>query len=538
MGGPNFTSVETLLNFNNQNSNQLNNSKMSGNAFCASMDSMNSVMTSYTEGGNMAAVKAGHMPTDQNLRTSSGSAVKVASDLDDVCGGKKRQVTQIDELAEALGKLDLDKGLWSRLADMVRSSEAEVRYNGIHGLRMQLSVMGDIPIQDVVDTGVVPDLMKMIGHDAANQNLQFEVGWILTNIASGTRVQTQTIVEAGGIDKLILLLQSNIEEIRVQGLWGLANIAGDQAAYRNAILSHPTALQDIIATCECATQVESIRTGVWCISNICRGKPRPSFSSVKLALPYLASSVLHSNDLHIIRDACWALDGIGESIPGVDGILKSGIVQHLVALLSHHEHLVQRPALRVLGQIATGTAEQTQAIINHNVIPSLVRLLGSPLQPLRKDSCWTISNICAGTPEQIQQLIDENVFQFLVQTYRNDEDVQVRMEAAWAIVNAFTTLIPDQLEYLINVGCLSAICETLICDNARILRVVLTSLKNLLTFGATKAIELGMACNPVLQQIIAYGTQDKLLYLHSSAEQGGHYELWTESGTILQSYFT
>lgn len=68
--------------------------------------------------------------------------------------------------------------------------------------------------------------------------MQFEAAWVLTNIASGTSAQTQTVIKYGAIQKLVRLLKSESPNVAEQAVWALGNIAGDGPEARDFVLAH------------------------------------------------------------------------------------------------------------------------------------------------------------------------------------------------------------------------------------------------------------------------------------------------------------
>ncbi len=57
------------------------------------------------------------------------------------------------------------------------------------------------------------------------------------------------------------------------------------------------------------------------------------------------------------------------------------------------------PALRTIGNFATGSDYCVDKIINLGVIPKIIELCEHSKATLRKEACWMMSNVAAGSPE-------------------------------------------------------------------------------------------------------------------------------------------
>ena len=64
------------------------------------------------------------------------------------------------------------------------------------------------------------------------------------------------------------------------------------------------------------------------------------------------------------------------------------------------------PALRVIGNIVTGTDEQTQVVIDAGALAVFPSLLMNSKTNIQKEATWTMSNITAGYQDKIQQLVN------------------------------------------------------------------------------------------------------------------------------------
>lgn len=247
------------------------------------------------------------------------------------------------------------------------------------------------------------------------------------------------------------------------------------------------------------------RNAVWTLSNLCRGKNTPpSLEIIRPLLP-LFSSLLESNDPKITIDTLWAISYVSD-IDGdrINAIIDCGNLLHkVVELTSHNNQAVQSPALRIVGNIVTGTDAQTQAAIHCGLLPRLKYLLENCKKSMKKEVCWTISNITAGTNSQLDAVIDTGIIPILVDLLTN-ADFDTKKEAAWAIANATSNKLMPQIEHLVQNGAIKPICDLLFCPDPRIIAVSLEALENILVCGKA------FSPNPFVSKIEEAGGCEKI----------------------------
>jgi HEAT repeat protein len=362
----------------------------------------------------------------------------------------------------------------------VNAYDPTAQLQAITQFRKLLSIERNPPTQQVVDQGVVPRFVEFLQQDQ-QPVLQFEAAWALTNIVSGTSEHTRVVIDANAVPALVALLLSPSDDVCEQAAWALGNIAGDSPTCRDLVL-RAGALPPLLQLLLQGNKLSMLRNATWALSNFCRGKPQPQFALVRPALGTLAQ-LIHSQDDEVLADVCWALshlsDGPNEKIQAV---IESGVVRRLVELLMHPQPSVQTPALRTVGNIVTGDDLQTQLMLNGDALPCLRALLHSQKEDILKEACWTLSNITAGNKQQIQAVIDADVLPPLIQLLANAE-LAVRKEAAWVICNATSGGTPQQIKYLVQVGCIRPLCDLLVVADKKIIAVALEGLENILKVG-------------------------------------------------------
>lgn len=306
--------------------------------------------------------------------------------------------------------------------------------------------------------------------------------------------------------------------VKEQCIWALGNIAGDSASCRDFLL-HLNILPHLLALTDSSVKQSLRRNAVWCISNLCRGKPIAPFEIVKTAVPRLIELLHTPDDSSIVSDACWALSYLTDSEDHqIDYILKYNAAPIVAQLLLSTEQIIQTPALRVVGNIVTGEDSHTDAIIQAGGLTNLKELLQyHNKKGVKREVCWTISNITAGTVEQIQKVMDEDLFRYVLEELDSGE-YDTRKEAAWAIANATSSGSESQVQFLVESGCIESMCELLTSPDSKIVLVCLEGLENILDRGENIKYSLPDRRNPYASKIEEIDGLDKIEELGNSKD--------------------
>ncbi len=402
----------------------------------------------------------------------------------------------------------------------------DAQLSGVTAIRRLLSKESQPPVKEVLACGILPKLIELIV--SPDVKIGFEAAWAVTNIASTE--YTAHVVDAGAVRPLVAGMMSGDTNVRDQCLWCLGNIAGDCSKYRDLLLGTEGALSALFLNIQQPASLQLLRNATWALSNFCRGKPSPSPEAVRALLPALAY-LLNHEDKETLGDAAW---GVSYLTDGDEATVQAfvdtpGVLTRCVALMEHAESTIVTPALRIMGNVISGSDRQTQAAVEAGALRAIAPLLSHSKKTLRREACWAVSNVAAGTVDQISALMSVPGLIAGVLGLLRSGEFAVRKEAAWVMSNIATTGSATHVHALVALRVADPLCDIIKCGDARIQCLVLDCIKTILTVGAA-----GGSSNPFADVFEEAGLLDRLEDVQSGQ---CHSDVYERAVGLIERFF-
>lgn len=123
--------------------------------------------------------------------------------------------------------------------------------------------------------------------------------------------------------------------------------------------------------------------------------------------------------------------------PNLSGC-RDSFLDYIVSILTWESAPdLQYEAAWVLTNVASGSAEQTAAVVEAGAAPLLVNLLHSEDPRLREQGVWALGNLAGDGPVLRTQLLEAGVLEPILVVLQMDESAKVLRNASWTVSNFF-----------------------------------------------------------------------------------------------------
>lgn len=361
------------------------------------------------------------------------------------------------------------------------NSDIKQKFYGLVGLR-KIIILPEAPIQEILNEGVIPDLIQLLDLNS-NPEFQYEAILSLTFLITKTSLEISFLIIKQSVKKILKMIDSQIEEIKLQVGLFIGNLSGTSSKIRDLLINERI-YDKIITTLVSTNDKRLIKNYTWALGNFFRIKPVMTYDSAKKSIKTVAKNLFFlQDDKDFLADACFILCFITENYKeGIKELLELEILGNIIKLLDCNVPYIQVTSLRLVGNIAAGNANQTQKLIDLGLLPYLKKTIFNQKKMIRKETAWILSNIAAGTQKQVEILIEQDFLEIFQNRIQNDLN-DVQKECIWAMCNLTNVKNEILMKKILEQNILGCIKFCLLINETKNLAVNLEALNNLLQFG-------------------------------------------------------
>jgi hypothetical protein len=312
----------------------------------------------------------------------------------------------------------------------LRSLFPRHQYGGALGIRRVLCKHRSLCIalfDDIVASGVVPLLARLLKSGAAPHATQFEAAWALAIIASWDTAYVQRVAYAPEAIKGILSLVGSTGRLRAceHAVQALRTIAGKSSVYRDVLLESG-AVAAMLNVASLTNVPMSLRHDVaWTILRLCSTKP--PLAAIAAAIPFLIEMSQSPYDGYAAMQGLLSITSGGDC-DGISAVIEHGALPVIMRRLSTVNNMIDATEglnLHCLGNIVEGNERHIAQAVEHGAIPALCtvwRKLWPPRDLQSKPIILRIlAKIATGNMDHIHALLQAGALDLMAATPKSDE---------------------------------------------------------------------------------------------------------------------
>ena len=334
----------------------------------------------------------------------------------------------------------------SILKDMLAASPPEVK-SGVLDTLLCFIEANTNSLKCFVQANLVP-LIRETAEKTQDLEVRLLCFAMLANVFTLPRDEILEIYDVS----YIRLLQSGIKDSKTfsYAILGLANLGHDSSKFRRDQINSGV-LQELVEFMEQATGEEAFENLGFFLFVLLREAEVLPLDSIHQMLQWI-KVLISANNNQLTKDCLYSLKLLTSFEEAhITLVIDNNLDKVALGYLKSQDLETLRTSICVLGNIMGGTDKQTQIMLENGVLDKLMPIVDHSDRNIRTKVFWALSNLTAGTKTQIKKFVNHGILKLCIEGLV-DQDLKVRKECAYMVLNLLKEGLPKDKMKLLEVG--------------------------------------------------------------------------------------